>query len=174
MPVSKNKRKNHNAVKAREAKKSRRVMRESAALKVLAQGLNEFNKTRDGIRKLARMYVDVTKSIPGYQETDPSVMTGLQEAIPILKLINARYEVLTAQVAELSKNPPKSELDMVDEIQELESLYYELGHNFLDHFLPVISALERLSDQKGVDKTVLSETVTAVEHLKPKFETVTQ
>lgn len=174
MPVSKNKRKNHTAVKARADKKIRREKRENEALKILAMGLKEFYKTREGISKMARMYVDITKSIPNYQETDPAVGDGLRAGIPILKEINLRYDALVARVAELYKNPPKSQLDMVEEVQELESLYYELGHNFLDHFLPVISAVENLASAKGFDKKAVEEARVAVNALKPKFETVTQ
>lgn len=173
MPVSKNKRKNQKSVNQRSLKNKQRSLRENSALKVLGRGLAEFNKIRDNIRQVARMYVDVTKSIPGYQETDPEVHAGLTEAIPLLKAINLRYDGLTARVAELAKSPLQNQLDYVDEVQELESLYYELGHNFMDHFIPVISALERLGDVKGVDSGVVSEVRQTADNLKPKFETAT-
>jgi hypothetical protein len=173
MPVSKNKRKNHKSVNQRDLKNKQRALRENSALKVLGRGLHEFNKIRENIRLVARMYVDVTKSIEGYQETDPSVHAGLTEAIPLLKAINLRYDALTARVAQLAKGPMQNQLDYVEEVQELESLYYELGHNFMDHFIPVVSALERLGEAKGIDKVVVSETRQAIDSMKPKFETAT-
>lgn len=174
MPVSKNKRKNHISAAAREQKKKRRLTRENHALKILAKGLSELNLIRNNIRQMARMYVDVTQQIPGYQETNPAVQVGLTNAIPILKEVNQRYDALLAHVNHLAKNPPAAQLEYVDEVGELETLYYLLGHDFMDHFIPVIEAIEKLGERKGIDQEVVANVRNAADAMKPKLTTVTE
>ncbi len=174
MPVSKNKRKNHISAAAREQKKKRRLTRENHALKILGKGLDELNRIRNNIRQMARMYVDVTKQIPGYQETNPEVQIGLTKAIPILKEVNERYDALLLQVKRLAENPPSAQLEYVDEVGEMEALYYLLGHDFMDHFIPVIEAIEKLGERKGIDQEIVADVRQAADAMKPKLTTVTE
>lgn len=171
MPVSKNNRKNHKAANARQAKRIQRQRKENSALTILGRGLLKFNTLRDNVRKLANIYVAVTKSIPNYQENDPAVMEGLKLAIPALQKINLQYDALAKRSAELAANPLKDELDYFPEMQMLEHLYMDFSQEFVVNFLPVIDAIERLSDNKGVDTKLLSETRQQLGEIKPTFET---
>lgn len=171
MPVSKNKRKNQKTVDIRAKKRAERLKKENSGLTVLGKALVQFNQIRNNVRKLARMYVDVTQSIPGYQETNPEVMSGLQLAIPALKEVNALYDKLSTDVAELAKNPPKNEMDYLPLMSAFEHMNVTFTQEFVVNFMPVVEALEKLADKKGVDADLVKETRGALDASKPQFET---
>lgn len=171
MPVSKNKRKNQKNVDQRAQKRAQRLKKENSGLNVLAKALVQFNEIRNNVRKLARMYVDVTQSIPGYQETNPNVMPGLQLAIAALKDVNAQYDALSARVAELAKNPPRSEMEYLPEMSAFEHMNITFTQDFMNNFMPVIEVLEKLGEVKGNDVGLIKETREALAEAKPQFET---
>lgn len=172
MPVSKNNRKNQKKVNDRNSKRVIAAKKANSGYAVLGRGLAQFNEIRNNVRRLANLYVQLTKSIPNYQETNPAVMAGLQLAIPALKSVNIQYDNLAKRTAELAKNPPKHEYDYFAEMAEFENMYIRFSEEFLGNFIPVIDAIEALSKDKK-DQELISETRSAISAIKPTFQTKT-
>lgn len=171
MPVSKNKRKNQKTLNLRNQKRVERAKKLNSGAAVIGKALSQFNVIRNNVRKLASMYVVLTKNIPGYQESDPKVMEGLLVAIPALKEVNAQYDLIAAEAAEITKSKPKDDLAYFPVMSKFEGMYFNFSENFISNFMPVIEAIERLGENKGADLKLIGETREALEVFKPKFET---
>lgn len=172
MPVSKNKRKNA-AVKNRQHKaRQARAKKLNSGPVVLASGLKGFNVVLERIRQVAAMYVRVTKAIPGYQETNPDLLPGLQKAIPILQEVTVTRNRLEVELARMHQAGIRDEMEYLNLMQDFESMTIRLGVDFMDEFMPIFDCLEELGEKhKDVDVNLVTETRKQLQEHKPEFKT---
>lgn len=174
MPVAKNKRKNgktagqlkHERMLANNVKRKL-----NSAPVVASYALNAVNQVLEHIRKLSRMYVDVTTKIPNYAESNPEVKVGLTQGIESMKRVVAKRDELTERVAHLhrAKAHEDNYFPLMIEIEQLNDI---MTQEMMPCFFPIMDVLEKLAATTNIDTTVLASAREACKkQAKPKFET---
>lgn len=143
MPVSKS-RKTRN-------KKSTGAERQTQKFKTISEiksGIRRFDVVLSGVRFISGKYAEVTKAIPGYSETNPDVLKGLNNAIPSLQRVIATRARILNEVEHIRKLPNVREHAFFGCYNNLQELLSEFQQIFLPEFVPVVEALETLIDDE--------------------------
>lgn len=171
MPVSKNKRKNHASKQRRADKRAERIKKLNSAPVVLSSGLRDFNHMLEQIRRVSNTYVQITKQIPGYQETNPDLQPGLVKAIPILKELNTERDRISDAIKVLHQRQAHED-EYFQLMSDFEALTLRFGSEFMDAYLPMFDSLEALGkNYPNIDVKLIADTrLLALQH-KPEFKT---